>query len=123
MVAILKNPTSLRLPIESAQRQAHSAERRVFPRKELSASAQGFRIDHSVSARREPLLSLVIRDISVGGLSAISPTELESGERLAVVFPPESNRMGWDAYGRVIRCEPSGLGYRVALEFDLLQAA
>jgi hypothetical protein len=95
----------------------------VFPRKELSACVQGVRIDNTLPALREPQLSLNLRDISVGGLSAISPTELQSGERLSIVFPPETGRMGWDAYGRVVRCEPSSLGYRVALEFDLLQAA
>jgi hypothetical protein len=30
---------------------------------------------------------------------------------------------GWDAVGRVLRCDPSGLGYRVAVEFDPLPAA
>ncbi len=122
MVAMLKMPTNMRIPQESA-RNDQGAERRVFPRKELSLCVQGVRIDNTIPARRQPQLSLSLRDISVGGLSAISPTELQTGERLSVVFPPESGRMGWDAYGRVIRCEPSSMGYRVALEFDMLQAA
>ena len=121
MVAMLETPSSMRLPIEPADPQG--ADRRVFPRKELSASVQGVRIDNTIHARRQPQLHLSLRDISVGGLSAISPTELASGERLSIVFPPESGRMGWDAYGRVVRCEPSSLGYRIALEFDMLQAA
>jgi hypothetical protein len=121
MVAMLKTPRNYRLPVQSAHGQG--ADRRVFPRKELSTTVQGLRIDHSIPARREPQLCLSLRDISVGGLSAISPAPLEAGERLSVFFPPESGRMGWDAYGRVIRCEPSAMGYRVALEFDLLQAA
>ena len=123
MVAMLTMPSSLRLPTESGKRSPRNAERRVFPRREVSSCVQGIRIDHTINARRQPQLSLVLRDISVGGLSAISPTELEDGERLTIVFPPESGRMGWDAYGRVVRCERSGMGYRVALEFDLLQAA
>jgi hypothetical protein len=127
MVAMLKIPSILRLPVEAVQPKPQcakaGAERRVFPRKELSIGVQGVRIDNTIPARRQPHLNLSLRDISVGGLSAISPTELQSGERLSIVFPPESNRMGWDAYGRVVRCEPSTLGYRVALEFDLLQAA
>jgi hypothetical protein len=123
MVAMLKMPSSFRIPVESAQPEPRGAERRIFPRKELSAAVQGVRVDHTISAHRAPQLSLALRDISVGGLSAISPTQLASGERLSISFPPESGRVGWDAYGRVVRCEPSGLGYRVALEFDLLQAA
>ena len=30
---------------------------------------------------------------------------------------------GWDAYGRIVRCDPSTFGYRVAVEFDALPAA
>jgi hypothetical protein len=119
MVAMLKMPGSLKLPTEPA----NGPDRRVFPRKELSANVQGVRIDHTIPAHRQPTLYMTLRDISVGGCSAISPTELEAGERLSIVFPPESGRVGWDAYGRVVRCEPSTMGYRVALEFDLLQAA
>jgi hypothetical protein len=123
MVAMMKMPGTLRLPVGAANRGEHRAERRVFARKQSSLVVQGVRIDHTIRARQLPQTTLALRDISVGGLSAISPVELEHGERLSIVFPPESGRMGWDAYGRVVRCEPSGLGYRVALEFDLLQAA
>ncbi len=122
MVAILKNPSTLKLPIENPRRDT-GPERRIFPRKEMCANVQGIRIDNTIEARRDPQLCLSLRDVSIGGLSAISPTELKSGERLAIVFPPESGRMGWDAHGRVIRCEPRSMGYRVALEFDMLQAA
>ncbi len=121
MVAMLKMPGNMRIEPDNGSKQG--ADRRVFPRKELSTSVQGIRVDHTIPAHRQPSLSLSLRDISVGGLSAISPTELQSGERLSVFFPPESGRMGWDAYGRVVRCEPSAMGYRVALQFDLLQAA
>jgi hypothetical protein len=48
---------------------------------------------------------------------------LQKGERLSVFFPPQGVNRGWDAYGRVVRCEPSALGYRVAVEFDPLPAA
>ena len=46
-----------------------------------------------------------------------------AGERLNVIFPPQAYRGGWDAYGRVIRCDPSSIGYRVAVAFDPLPAA
>ena len=38
-------------------------------------------------------------------------------------FPPKEQTNGWDAFGRVIRCEPTSLGYRVAVEFDRMPAA
>lgn len=115
MVALLKMPASM--PTESW------AERRMFPRRELHATVQGNRVDHTVEARQMPRLNLMLRDVSLGGLSAISDHPLMRGERLAVFFPKDGLRRGWDAIGRVLRCDPSGLGYRVAVEFDPLPAA
>jgi hypothetical protein len=68
-------------------------------------------------------MTLHLRDVSVGGLSAISPTELQEGEQLAVFVPRNGIQGGWDAIGRVVRCEPSTMGYRVAMEFASLPAA
>ena len=109
MVALMKMPVG--------------AERRMFPRKEITAKVEGLRLDHSIDARQQPQLSFNLRDLSIGGLSAISPTPVNRGERLTVFFPPQGPSRGWDAYGRVIRCDPSGAGYRVAVAFDPLPAA
>lgn len=115
MVALLKIPR--------CQPQADPSERRLFPRRQTHISVIGRRLDHTLSAHRFPHVSLAMRDVSLGGLSAITHTPLDRGERLAVFFPPEEGRDGWDAQGRVLRCEPSALGYRVAVEFDPLPAA
>jgi hypothetical protein len=132
MVALLKMPRKLS-PATTAPRandfdshaQAESLkhERRAFPRKEIHARIEGRRMDHALCVYKHPSVSLALRDLSVGGLSAISDTPLQRGERVTVFFPPQGIRRGWDAYGRVIRCEPSALGYRVAVEFDALPAA
>ena len=98
-------------------------ERRVFPRKELAADVEGRRLDHSLAALRQPVLKMALRDVSAGGLCAISDTPLAAGERVTVSMPGRGVFGGWDAHGRVIRCSPSGVGYRVAVEFDLLPAA
>ncbi len=115
MVALLKMP--MRIGTETG------AERRVFPRKEVHARIEGKRLDHTIPAHVQPHLSLALRDLSFGGLSAISQARMERGERLTVFFPPQGTNRGWDAYGRVIRCEPSSLGFRIAVEFDPLPAA
>lgn len=124
MVALLKMP---RLTMTAAPKDEAvgtlTLERRVFERKDVRYRVEGRRVDHSLMARRQPHLSLALRDLSVGGLSAVTDVPLEEGERLAVFFPPQGFRSGWDAYGRVVRCEPSALGYRVAVEFDSLPAA
>jgi hypothetical protein len=128
MVAILKMPrpayaeAALSITPDNAS-EAGGAERRVFPRKEIHAHIQGRRLDHSIPARREPFLSLALRDLSMGGLSAISQSPVSRGERVSVFFPPQGVQRGWDAYGHVIRCEPSGFGYRVAVEFDPIPMA
>jgi hypothetical protein len=93
-------------------------EKRVFPRKEVHADVEANRTDHSIMAHREPTVRMALRDLSLGGMSAISPTPLSSGEKLTVFFPPLGSHGGWDAVGRVIRCSPSAMGYRVAVEFD-----
>jgi hypothetical protein len=98
-------------------------ERRMFPRRETTQAVVGRRLDHSVVARRQPVLELSLRDVSVGGLSAVTGTPLTPGERIAVAFPPEGLRLGWDARGRVIRCEPTMDGYRVAVEFESTPSA
>lgn len=115
MVALMKMPASM--PTDSW------AERRMFPRKECHATVQGNRIDHTIEARQMPRMNLMLRDLSLGGLSAICDHPLSKGEKLTVFFPKEGLMRGWDALGRVIRCDPSGLGYRVAVEFDPLPAA
>ena len=114
MVALVKMPRSYSVAAD---------ERRIFPRKEIHADIQAMRIDHTIAARRDPRVTMALRDLSLGGMSAISPTPLSSGEKLTVVFPPFGANGGWDANGRVIRCMPSALGYRIAVEFDPIPMA
>jgi hypothetical protein len=99
------------------------AERRLFERKENHTRVEGRRLDHSIPARQFPHLSFALNDLSLGGLSATSETAIERGERVAVFFPPQGGQRGWDAYGRVLRCDAGHFGYRVAVEFDPIPAA
>jgi PilZ domain len=115
MPAILKMPQLASLDEPS--------ERRMFQRKNAEGRIVGHRIDHTISARRNPRLSLELQDVSVGGIAAWSEGPLEEGEHLTVVFPPRGMRSGWDAFGRVVRCQEGEMGYRVAVEFEQLMAA
>lgn len=116
MVALFKMPDRIG-PTDAVD------NRRLFPRKECHAQVESRRIDHSVIAHRFPRFTLALRDLSFGGLSAISQLPLDCGERLAVYFPKQGELREWDAVGRVLRCDTSSLGYRVAVEFDPLLAA
>lgn len=115
MVALSKFTS--RIPVES------DSDRRMFPRKELHVRVEGRRMDHTLDARQCPHLNLALQDLSLGGLAALCDRPLAKGEHLSVSFPPNGTHHGWDAYGRVLRCEPSHFGYRLAVEFDSLPAA
>jgi hypothetical protein len=96
------------------------------PQSQRSAAqllADACRLDHSPSARRQPRLRLNVRDVSLGGLSAIADLPVQEGEHVSVRFPPNLSGPMWSAYGHVVRCEPSARGYRVAVEFDPRPAA
>jgi hypothetical protein len=95
----------------------------MFERRDVQGHVEGRRLDRSDEARHDPRLSLALRDLSAGGLSAMSQRALSRGEGVAVFFPPQGARRGWDAYGRVIRCQRGGTGYRVAVEFEALPVA
>lgn len=112
----------LKMPMR-LEPQDQGAERRIFPRKDAAGPIESHRLDNTLPARQQPRLTLYLRDLSLGGLSALSPTPLERGERVAVFFPEQGHWGGWDARGRVIRCEQSAMGYRIALEFDPLPKA
>lgn len=123
MVALLKMPR-FTPALTSDDAAVAVAERRTFTRKPVNYTVDGTRLDHTLSARRNPYLSLSLRDLSIGGLAATSDVPLLRGERLAVSFPARGLNPGWDSVGRVLRCDPTPLGgYRVALEFDSLPAA
>jgi hypothetical protein len=96
----------------------------MFPRKEINVRVEGRRLDHSIDARQQPQLSLMLRDVSLGGLAAHSDRPVHRGEQVSVFFPPQGPARGWDAYGRIIRCDPAPSGgYRLAVAFDPLPAA
>jgi hypothetical protein len=115
MVALLKMPNRFTA--------AASDERRMFPRKDVQYHVESRRRDHSAAAQQQPQLSLSLRDLSLGGLAAISDVPLQPGEKLSVFFPPSGANRGWDAHGRVIRCNWTGNGYRIAVEFDPIPMA
>ena len=86
-------------------------------------TAEAMRLDHTIPALRAPRLNLRLRDVSTDGISAISDRPVATGEHVGICFSAQANQRPWDVYGRVVRCEPSKSGYRVAVEFDPLPAA
>ena len=95
-------------------------ERRIFPRNQAHGTIHGQRLDRSNPlVRRSPHFAMALRDLSVGGVSGWSQTQLKAGERLLLVFPPEGFNRGFEMRGRVVRCDESNsMGYRIAIEFE-----
>ena len=134
--AHLGAPAAKPAPADQADRRLF-IDRRSSPRRRVEAVIEGRRVDHSLDAHQHPRVTLTLQDLSLGGLSAVSDLPLGAGERVTVFFPPQDQPTmrlttsapndvtpgGWDAYGHVVRCTPSGHGYNVAIAFDTLPAA
>ena len=103
--------------------ESEGSERRMFPRREFTHTLKAC----GASITRSPLIVSRISHWPCAtcrsGARRHQPDAAAAGERLAVFFPPQGIKRGWDAYGRVIRCNPSAMGYRIAVEFDPIPAA
>jgi len=109
---------------DSYRMEDYAPERRRQPRLRLRLRAEARRLDNTLLAHRAPRLSLTINDVSNGGLSALSRSPVEVGERLAVAFPPGSGApLSGRVLGKVIRCRATAQGWRLAMRFDLTPAA
>ncbi len=98
-------------------------EKRRHTRLRMRLRTEARRMDNTLIAMRNPKLSLTLRDLSEGGLSATSRSPVEVGERLLVTLPPDSPIRARRIYGKVIRCTPSRDGWALAIRFDLCPAA
>ena len=110
------------LKLHPPQKTARAADRREFPRREVSLKAEAMRIGNSIEAHQQPSLELKVSDLSEGGLAATTHTPLEPGERVAMYFPSHMGQHVYDLYGRVIRCDDRGGSYHIALQFAALAA-
>jgi len=98
------------------------ADRREHVRRPVHLRAEAIRIGNTISAHRHMSLDLQVNDFSDGGLAATAEVPLELGERIAMFFPSHLGQHVYDLVGRVIRCEPSGIDYQIALAFDAMAA-
>jgi hypothetical protein len=84
---------------------------------------EGRRLDHSVWARREPRVRLVVHEHDCDHAVGVSDVPLVYGEQIVLKFPAQAGRMAWRAFGRVVACEPGNDEYRVTVDFAPLRAA
>ena len=67
--------------------------------------------------------SLQLQDMSDGGIGALTEQPLETGERIALLFPPHGPHHGFDLYGTVVRRRQLGDRHEVGIELDHPMAA
>lgn len=99
----------------------HPPVMRIPPQRKRLVRAN--RLDHAIKARQNPSLELIIRELSDDTAMGTSDQPLDPQERLNIIFPPYGLKSAWSRMGRVVRCEPIGDGYQVAIAFDATQFA
>lgn len=114
-------PTFDTLP-ESFRMSDYRPERRRHARRTLRIESTARRLDNTLAARREPILPLMILDVSEGGIAATSRSPVVEGERLSVAMPIES-ALPSRIFGRVSRCDARRDGWFLAIQFDTIPAA
>lgn len=80
------------------------------------------RRSHDAQAYRHPVCSIQLTDMSDGGVGAHTDVPLQPHELVAVFIPPHGNEGGFDLYGHVVRCQPTGDGYDIGIALDLRPA-
>lgn len=97
-------------------------ERRRHARRLVRVDAEARRLDNTLAAQRSPRLPMAILDVSEGGISAMSKSPVLDGERLAVLLPPGTG-LPTRIFGKVVRCQPRGDRWFLAIRFDAIPAA
>ena len=95
-------------------------ERRQAPRRPVSGQVTTLWQDTG-SLRK--IASLDLQDISNSGLCALSGEPVEVNSRITVFFQPHGPEGGYDAAGRVVRCQAMAEGYEIGIRFDSQAAA
>lgn len=104
-------------------KQGPSCDRRGSGRSKFHMQARGERVDNTIDARRRHQVGLTVHDFSVGGIAATADRPLQTGEHLALYFPPFDTSRGCDRYGKIVRCDRMGNGYEVGICFERAMAA
>lgn len=100
----------------------YGPERRRHRRNRVRLRAEARRLDNTIHAQRDPRFSVMVLDISEGGIAATSRVPVEAGERLSLHLPPEAGSMT-RVFGKVIRCSARKDGWYLAIRFDYVPAA
>lgn len=93
-------------------------ERRDTDRKSISGRVTVIEAWGEAESQQNKIASLTLKDISDGGLGAISQEPIPLKTRVTVFIPPHGPERGYDLYGQVVWCARGDKGYEVGVKLD-----
>lgn len=93
-------------------------ERRDTDRKSISGRVTVIEAWGEPESPQNKIASLTLKDISNGGLGAISQEPIALKTRVTVFIPPHGPERGYDLYGQVVWCARGEEGYEVGVKLD-----
>lgn len=98
-------------------------DRRGHSRMQTASRVTLLRREHNPQVYQHPLCSMMLINISDGGICARCDAPLKLDEPVSIFFPPQGPQRGFDLLGHVTRCLPMRNGYEIGIAFDLKMAA
>jgi PilZ domain len=93
-------------------------ERREAPRHRVHGQVTAILHRTSDGGAHHQICSVELRNISDIGVGAFADRPLDLGTDITVVFPSHGPDRGFDLFGHVVRCRPSGEGYELGIELS-----
>jgi len=105
--------------VESTQVQGRplTEERRRHRRYVLLMHVTAVRRGASAYSHKPQVVSLLVYDISDGGVGVLTPEAFGTDEELTLFIPPRGGRGGRDVRCQVTRCEEHESRFRIGLMF------
>ena len=93
-------------------------ERREAPRHRIHGHVTAILHRTGDDGAHHQICSVEMRNISDTGVGVWATRPLELGADITVVFPSHGPDRGFDLFGHVVRCRPSGEGYELGVELS-----
>jgi hypothetical protein len=111
-------PATLRLHRPDEDRSdAIPFDRRLAVRRTIRGHVTAVRREEREDGACNRICALNLLDMSSTGLGAFCQEPIPDGATITVFFPPHGADRGFDAYGKVLRCDAVDGRYRVGIEF------
>lgn len=117
-----QTPT-LRLTPPAEPADTYFLERRTSDRHVIAGRVTAVRSEPGPDGHRNKISSLVLLNMSDGGVGALSQDHIAPDSRIAIFFPPHGADRGFDLFGKVVRCTPRETGHEIGICLEQRAAA